>query len=149
MNYFKNEIIIKYQCILPFLEEAKNQTLEYCSNEITKNYIKKIKIVLQQKGFKHCQDQAPCNQTIFTLVNPEDRITYSSSPWAKIKISFEDFIVEEIVDTYIYSFTKKIAEIGGALAIFVGISCMTMIEFLIKFHEFVCKYQNTYIIYYS
>ena len=52
--------------------------------------------------------------------------------------------MEEIVDTYIYSFTKKIAEIGGALAIFVGISCMTIIEFLI---QFICRYQNSYIIY--
>ena len=79
MNHFKDETLMKYQCILPFsglVPLQKNPTLKYCSTEVTKSYIKKIKIILKQNEFKHCLDQVSCNQTIFTLVNPEDRISY-------------------------------------------------------------------------
>ena len=59
--------------------------------------------------------------------------------WTEIRIRFKDFIVEEIVDSYVYNYNIIFSEIGGALGVLVGFSGMTLIDYFINIMNFLSK----------
>ena len=54
---------------------------------------------------------------------------------AHIKISFKNTMVQVIEDSYDYNFISIFSEIGGSIGILTGISCMSVVEFLLWFHK--------------
>ena len=54
---------------------------------------------------------------------------------AIIYVTFENNLVQVIEDSYNYSFLSIFSEIGGAVGIMVGMSCMTIIEYLLMLHK--------------
>ena len=89
MNHFKDETLMKYQCILPFsglVPLQKNPTLKYCSTEITKSYIKKIKIILKQKEFKHCLDQVSCTPGL--IISRRNLILRYPMDWIGLTVGY-------------------------------------------------------------
>ena len=62
------------------------------------------------------------------------------SPWqlngeSIMYLSFENNLVQVIEDQYVYSIMGIISEIGGALGILVGMSVMTLVEYLLMLHK--------------
>ena len=120
--------------------------------------VKKIKSALNQEKYENCKRQKLCNTVKFELVNPRNMVpksekekttttsTKKPSPFmnptttlqieinyeetVSIQIFYESFIVEVIKDSYTYTFINIFSEVGGALGILAGLSCMTVIEFL-------------------
>ena len=107
--------------------------------------IKEIKTALEQEQYGGCTDQKLCNNIIYELVNPEDltlhgkklQFTGAAEPYTKritkttIHLSFDGFIVQVIEDSYDYTFISIFSEIGGSIGVLVGMSCMTIVEFLL------------------
>ena len=114
--------------------------------------IKKIKSALNQEKYENCKRQKLCNTVKFELVNPRNIPKHDGTTTkttkkpsfinpttpqieineetVSIQIFFESFIVEVIKDSYTYTFINIFSEVGGALGILAGLSCMTVIEFL-------------------
>ena len=111
-------------------------------------------MALMQRQYKTCQDEKPCNVVNFQVMNVENAIyksdeheseahyqrlqaegyfPRSEDGFVNVGIHFNDFIVEEIIDSYVDNFITIFSEIGGALGILVGLSCMTVVEFLVYF----------------
>ena len=113
-------------------------------------------MALMQRQYKTCKDEKPCNVVNFQLMNVENAIYKSDAEheseanhyqrlqaegyfprsedgFVNVGIHFNDFIVEEIIDSYVDNFITIFSEIGGALGILVGLSCMTVVEFLVYF----------------
>ena len=59
--------------------------------------------------------------------------------WTEIRILFKNFIVEEIVDSYVYNYNIIFSEVGGALGVLVGFSGMTLIDYFISTVNFFSK----------
>ena len=131
-KYFQAKAGNDYNCSIKFL--AQNG-LKSCPNEIYLDVIKKIKTALKQNSFAHCKDVKPCNHVEYVA----DKIASDpqiSKRWTEIRIKFTNFIVEEIVDSYVYNFYIIFSEIGGAIGILVGLSCMSLVDFTIIITNF-------------
>ena len=131
----------------------KNTTLDQCSNDITLKGIKDLKKALEQEQFGDCTDQKLCNNIFYELVNPEDLTLHGkkfqlggkTTPYlerittTRIHLSFDGFIVEVIEDSYDYTFISIFSEIGGSIGILIGMSCMTIVEFLLDVKNYLSK----------
>ena len=127
----------------------KNTTLDQCSNDITLKGIKDLKTALEQEQFGDCTDQKLCNNIFYELVNPEDLTLHGKKfqlgPQNKritktaIHLSFDGFIVQVIEDSYDYTFISIFSEIGGSIGILIGMSCMTIVEFLLDAKNYFSK----------
>ena len=60
LNTINLEAMEEYKCSLAFLSN-NNQSLPDCTDNITLTMIKKIKRALNQKIYKICKDEKPCN----------------------------------------------------------------------------------------
>ena len=130
-----NRILEDHECSLPFLHQDKK--LQQCSNDLTLKFIKEIKSALQTKEYESCLDIKSCDTITFSQSN-----AYSfnyKNPYTQMQFSFKEFIVEEILDSYVYSFITIFSEIGGALGVLIGLSCMTIIDFFITVYKSCCK----------
>ena len=134
MNQYINE---QYNCSILFLGE--NDAQEFCSNNITLMVIKKLKNALLQNEYMGCKDYPLCNNVMYNVLNPPpQKYDYYKNTVSKQTISFKNFIVESIEDSYDYSFISIFSEIGGSIGILVGMSCMTIIEFLMEMYKKFC-----------
>ena len=134
MNTINQDIGKKYNCSLLFL--GKNGAQEFCSNKISLMVIKTLKNALQLKEYEGCQDYPLCDTVIYNVLNPP----FTKALWAKTRItaqqiSFKNFIVESIEDSYDYNFISIFSEIGGSIGILVGMSCMTIVEFSMEMYK--------------
>ena len=50
---------------------------------------------------------------------------------AKVFVTFENTMVENIMDSYDYTSISIFSEIGGSVGVLTGISCITIVEFLL------------------
>ena len=133
LDTIKRNAIEQHNCSLPFFSNEKK--LPQCSNEMTLVKIKEIKMALSNKEgkYRNCKDDKPCNIVNFQLTNAESAIQYEDDTnISSVKLLFRDYIVEEITDTYNHNFISMFSDVGGALGILVGLSCMTVVEFLIN-----------------
>ena len=132
LNAINYGVIQEYNCSLGFF--PNDQALPYCSDGLILLKIKEMKMALYQKEYKNCIDDKSCNVVHFHLTNPENAYyvpkDYDFSNYVEVRIQFEDFIVEEITDTYVYNFISIFSEIGGALGISVGLSIMSIFQLL-------------------
>ena len=127
----------QYNCSIFFLGE--NDAQEFCSNNITLMVIKKLKNALLQNEYMGCQDYPLCNNVMYNVLNPpSQKYDYYKNTVSKQTISFKNFIVESIEDSYDYSFISIFSEIGGSIGILVGMSCMTIVEFLMEMYKKFC-----------
>ena len=132
LNTINYGVIQEHNCSLGFF--PNDLALPYCSDELILLKIKEMKMALYQKEYKNCKDHKSCNVVHFHLTNPENAqfvpMDSGYSNYVEFKIQFEDFIVEEITDSYVYNFIKIFSEIGGALGISVGLSVMSIFQLL-------------------
>ena len=56
-----------------------------------------------------------------------------------ISISYENYNVEYLEDSYVYGFISIFSEIGGSIGILIGLSCMTIVDFLIEVYKKIFK----------
>ena len=117
-----------HHCYISFLGN-KNGELNHCPNNVSLSMIKEIKNALKKKQYKTCLDKKPCNAVDFTF-SYDQFSPQSLNPYTTLSFYFKDFIVEEVKDSYVYSFISIFSEIGGSLGILVGLSCMTIVEFI-------------------
>ena len=85
--------------------------------------------------YKNCKDDKPCNIVNFQLTNSENAVQFfddDDDDITIVELLFRDYIVEEITDTYNHDFISIVSDVGGSLGILVGLSCMTLVEFLIN-----------------
>ena len=122
------ETITEHNCSLAFLSNPEG--FPHCSGNVTLAKIKDIKMALSMKEFKSCIDDKPCNVVNFEIANPESAIRASFGNFVNVKIYFKDFIVMDITDSYVYNFISIFSEVGGSLGVLIGLSCMTIVEFL-------------------
>ena len=114
---------------------------EVCSSNVSLYTIREMKIALDLDEYGNCKDLKLCNDIVYELVNPEnpthggiivekDRSDHRIRK-AFLKFSFDGLIVQIIGDSYDYDFFSIFSEIGGSIGILIGMSCMTIVEFLI------------------
>lgn len=121
-----------HNCTITFL--SKGNSREVCSKSVTLDIIKKIKQALHLKQFGDCQDLKPCKdvryqkEETFSNFNPRN-------PTTEFMIYYAVFMVEQLEDSYVYSFISIFSEIGGSLGVLIGLSCMTIIDFFIEIYE--------------
>lgn len=125
----------EYNCSLKFLGQNE---LPSCSSEISLKIIKEIKIALQQNKFGFCLDVKPCNHVKY-VTKKKSMMRKNNVKWTEFRIKFKDFIVEEIVDSYVYNYNIIFSEVGGALGVLVGFSGMTLIDYFINILNFLSK----------
>ena len=86
--------------------------------------------------YQNCENIKTCNNVDY-IITPE----YEFNPFenikgqANIKISFKNTMVQVIEDSYDYNFISIFSEIGGSIGILTGISCMSVVEFLLWLHK--------------
>ena len=135
LDTISKNVAENHNCSLAFLPKAKGAKL--CSNEVTLTYIKEIKSALQKKEYEECLDIKSCETIIYSQTSSYD-FNYKN-PYTTLQFSYREFIVEEFVDSYVYSFITIFSEIGGALGVLIGLSCMTIIDFFITIYKGCCK----------
>ena len=139
INTINKNIGEQYNCSILFL--GKNDAQDFCSNNITLMVIKKLKNAILQKEYMGCKDYPLCNNVIYNVLNPPSPKSYNYKNSVSFQtISFQNFIVESIEDSYDYSFIRVFSEIGGSIGILVGMSCMTIVEFMIEIYMKLSNY---------
>ena len=68
-------------------------------------------------------------------MNPEKKDLPSYETSSRLYVSFESTMVEVIEDAYDYGPVSIFSEIGGAIGVLTGISCISLVELLIAFHK--------------
>ena len=125
-----------HNCTIAFL--SKKDSTEVCSNSVTLTYIKEIKKALKLKNYGDCKDLKQCKD-----VRYKSKIVYTNfipgKPISDFKIYYAEFILEQLEDSYVYSFISIFSEIGGSLGVLIGLSCMTIVDFFIDIYKTFCK----------
>ena len=125
-----------YHCFLPFL--PKNGAKTVCTNNVSLAIIKFLTQKLHEDEYGYCKNIKPCNSVVYSLVNPTSHPGAKPGETpndAKIALTFENTMVEVIQDSYDYTFISIFSEIGGSIGIMIGISCMTIVEFILMVHK--------------
>lgn len=135
---FKENVKQVFNCSISFLGQNNMANLAPCSNQVTLDTIKEIKIALNQNKYGECQDVKPCNHVEY-IADKVSTHPYRTVRWTEIRILFKNFIVEEIVDSYVYNYNIIFSEVGGALGVLVGFSGMTLIDYFISTVNFFSK----------
>ena len=97
-----------------------------------------MKAALDQYQYEECLDIKPCYDVQYkfsltpTYPNPMSQDT-------NISISYENYNVEYLEDSYVYGFISIFSEIGGSIGILIGLSCMTIVDFLIEVYKKIFK----------
>ena len=125
-----------HNCVIPPLIKVYEK-LNYCSNRITLTAIKEMKKALKQVEYEGCKDIKPCKDVKFKA-NKREVWNYTTS-YTKFLFWYDGFIVEYLEDSYIHSFLTIFSEIGGALGILIGLSCMTVVDSLIGVYKRIWK----------
>ena len=136
-----------------------NNAKESCPNNVAR-YILELwsNAIASLDKFEDCLNIQPCSQVIYSTrthtenvkVHPGDnqgpeghpKPPHGRSPFqingdseSIIYLTFENDLVQVIEDQYIYSFMGIFSEIGGAVGILVGMSIMTIVEYLLMLHK--------------
>ena len=128
------EVETKYGCSLPLFRQFK-RVGKVCDREISIEIMSNISNAILSTHFKDCHDVQPCQTVTYSLMNPEKKKLAPGEATAKVYLSFESTMVEVIEDSYDYNPVSIFSEIGGSIGVLTGISCMSIVEFLIAFHR--------------
>ena len=152
----------KFQCNLkPLL--PPNKAKESCANDVAK-YILDLwsNAIASLDQFEDCLNIQPCSQVIYSTRTHTENVKvhpggnqgpggHPQPPHARVSarspfqlngdsesiiyLTFENDLVQVIEDQYVYSFMGIFSEIGGAVGILVGMSVMTIVEYLLMLHK--------------
>ena len=125
------EVIEEYGCSLPFLP-GYDKIGKLCGRDITIATITKIFDATQSSDYKDCHDVQPCQSVVYSLSNPESKALPPRFNDAKVLVTFESTMVENVVDSYDYNSISIFSEIGGSVGVLTGISCITIVEIFLK-----------------
>ena len=128
------EVETNYGCSLPLFRQFK-RVGKVCDREISIEIMSNISNAILSTHFKDCHDVQPCQTVTYSLMNPEKKKLAPGEATAKVYLSFESTMVEVIEDSYDYNPVSIFSEIGGSIGVLTGISCMSIVEFLIAFHR--------------
>ena len=103
-----------------------------CGKEVTIATITKIFDATQSSDYKDCHDVQPCKSVVYSFSNPEFIELPPRVKDAKVHITFESTMVENIVDSYDYNSISIFSEIGGSVGVLTGISCITFVELFLR-----------------
>ena len=132
---FNRNTLTNYDCYLPFLGNSKFKN--YCPRNVTLKIIQELKMAIHEKEFENCTNHKPCNSVIYTVLDRGiQRYKYGNN---YVQIGFNDLLVEVIKDSYVHTFISIFSEIGGSLGVLVGISCMSVVEFMINIYKNLCN----------
>ena len=106
-----------------------------CGRNVTIGIIKKLFKVIKSSGYKDCHNIQPCKSVVYTLSNPETKDLPPRFTDAKVFVTFENTMVENIVDSYDYTSISIFSEIGGSVGVLTGISCITIVEFFLAIQK--------------
>ena len=90
----------------------------------------------------------PCNQTIFEVDVqryhkhnvPRSYSDKSGATGVVLLLKYQDFIVEEQVESLVYSTATFLAQAGGNLGLFLGFSCLTvLLDGINLFEKYFCR----------
>ena len=130
-NRWEQEWYLKQNCQVPFLNFGNHMTsrsdLQLCNRTLL---LKGINDFNEFKPKELCPDYSPCHQNKYTFTKEEFDGTVSErslqSFWVILK--YRDINIE-INKSYIsYALQNFIAEFGGFLGMFLGLSCFSLIE---------------------
>lgn len=80
---------------------------------------------------KNCTLDQRCERSIFhQYIQPLNEGGTPSTTGAMLKIQFDGPNVEKIIDSYAYDFQSFIGEVGGTLGLFLGLSFLSIVEFV-------------------
>ena len=102
-----------------------------CGRNVTIETINKLFKAIKNSDYKDCHNVQPCKSVIYTLSNPETKDLPPRFTDAKVFVTFENTMVENIMDSYDYTSISIFSEIGGSVGVLTGISCITIVEFLL------------------
>ena len=129
------EVIQDYGCSIPLLP-GYDKIGKMCGRNLTIDIITKIfEATVQSSHYKDCHDVQPCSSVVYSLTNPETKDLPGNSDEAKVFLTFESTMVENIIDTYDYNSISIFSEIGGSVGVLTGISCITIVEVCLKIHK--------------
>ena len=85
----------------------------------------------------------PCKQTVFDIdlhryhkYNvPYVIVDNSGKPGVLLSLKYENLATEEQVETLIYDASNFLAQVGGSLGLFLGVSCLSLFIGVINFFE--------------
>ena len=124
------EVIKEHECSLPFLP-GYDTIRRMCGRNVTIEIIKKLFKAIKSSDYKDCHNVQPCKSVVYTLSNPETKDLPPRFTDAKVFVTFENTMVENIMDSYDYTSISIFSEIGGSVGVLTGISCITIVEFLL------------------
>ena len=124
-------MIQDYGCSLPFLP-GYDKVRKMCGREVTIATITKIFDATQSSNYKDCHNVQPCKSVVYSFSNPEFKELPPRFTDAKVYVTFESTMVENIVDSYDYNSISIFSEIGGSVGVLTGISCITVVELFLR-----------------
>jgi len=114
-------------CRLPYMDVA----MDYCRT--TKSYEKQSK-KLQQLLFhgnwssSQCSCQRQCDQNIYVTSAETYQMDSNQTKLSKLRLFYQDFTFDEIVETADYGLVPLLCDIGGSLGFLLGVSVLTVFE---------------------
>ena len=100
-------------------------------DEGRKSYAEMLKssIYYVKSKLKACPNEPKCKRSDYKLHEADGQISQLENKSSLI-IQVESREVQQIVDNYSYSFSSFVGETGGALGLFLGISMLSIVEFI-------------------
>ena len=134
-DVFNQNTLMNYDCYLPFLGDSKSNN--HCPRNVTLKIIQELKMAIHLKQFENCTNHKPCNSVIYTVLDRQFQKWGFGNNY--VEIGFNDLLVEVIKDSYVHTFISIFSEIGGSLGVLVGVSCMSVVEFMINIYTNLCS----------
>ena len=130
--WFENQ-----KCQVPFMffgnHMISNKSYPICDKTLS---LKAIKSWKSMPADDSCPKYQPCNQNKYTFTKDELNTSEAMEPAFTFSLSYKDRSVEIHKSFVSYKFENFIAEFGGFLGMFLGLSCFSFIEFLSSlFHK--------------
>ena len=85
----------------------------------------------------------PCKQTVYDVDfqryhkynMPKPTVDKSGKTGVLLSLKYENLATEEQVETLIYDASNFLAQVGGSLGLFLGVSCLSLFIGVINFFE--------------
>ena len=139
-------------CKLPWME---SQNLELCpliekvdgnkTETIDDKVIQWMGLWITHSNSKHslsCSNAPRCKSTRYELSEKRFNGNFGHYGNARVQIQMKSKNVLNIVENQVYNFQSFIAEVGGILGLFLGLSLYDIVEYFVNVSQKVCEKVN-------
>ena len=123
----------KYNCTSPWINDTRYEICPIVDENRYKSFSKVMQKLMTHSFTINCPKEPYCKRSEYKMqeaILSGDKLWPHSPNGSTLKILLESPDVQSIVDHYSYGLQNFVGEAGGALGLFLGISMLSVVDFI-------------------